>query len=232
MSWRNRTKLHRRSWSGVGWLRVCIVKWCRERRKEVESRPRIATQPNESTSNRAKMRISFAVFQGRPVRFSWLSLCIVLPFLSLSNVLPFGCNDFFGQGSRNMCATKAPTPDDVLTAQDEATPPFVVTSWLASSVYSEVMPRKKKGSWELTKDRHTAKRVNKQRSKDVDIFCCVSRQGQSVFLDWVPEFIQCIIVYPLYYRLSNVLSFIHCITVYPLYYRLSSITVIVLPLLY
>ena len=45
-----------------------------------------------------------------------------------------------------MRATKAPTPDDVLTAQDEATPPFVVTSWLASSVYSEVMPRKKKGS--------------------------------------------------------------------------------------
>ena len=41
----------------------------------------------------------------------------------------------------------------------------------------------------------------------------------------VPEFIQCITVYPLYYRLSNVLLFIHCATVFheftPLYYRFS-----------
>ena len=123
-------------------------------------------------------------FKARPVRFSWLSLAIVLPFLSLSNVLPlsivlpvrfswvyplrlpfflsllhfkarlvqFQCSeessqrqrlevwqhhqhlwrelndeafdsvmeddeDFFGQGSRNIRATKAPSPDDVLTAK-------------------------------------------------------------------------------------------------------------------
>ena len=53
---------------------------------------------------------------------------------------------FWPGGSRNMRATKAPTPYDVLPEQDEATPPFVVTSWLASSVYSEVKRRKKKGS--------------------------------------------------------------------------------------
>ena len=77
MSWRHRTKLHRRSWSRVGWLRVCIVKWCRERRKEVESRPRIATQPNESTSNGAKMRISFVVFQGKASPFFLIEFILV-----------------------------------------------------------------------------------------------------------------------------------------------------------
>ena len=106
-----------------------------------------------------------------------------------SNLHEFlGCNYFFGQGLVEICAfqQRPPKPDDVLTSEvGEATPPFVVTRWLASSVYSEAMPRKKKGSWEPAQDRHTAKRVNKQRSKDVDIFCCVSRQGQSVFLDWV-----------------------------------------------
>ena len=116
MSWRHRTKLQRRSWSRAGWLRVCIVKWCRERRKEVESRPRIATQPNESTSNGAKVWISFVVFQGK------------------------------------------------------ASPFFLI-----------------------------------------ELSHCIT----------VPEFIQCITVYPLYYRLSNVLPFIQCITVYPLYYRFS-----------
>ena len=91
MSWRHRTKLHRRSWSRVGWLRVCIVKWCRERRKEVESRPRIATQPNESASNGAKMWISFAVFQGKASPFSLIefSHCITVPeFIQCNTVYP------------------------------------------------------------------------------------------------------------------------------------------------
>ena len=88
MSWLHRMKLHRRSWSRAGWLRVCLVKWCRERRKEVESRPRIATQPNESASNGAKMWISFAVFQGKASPFFLIEfvLCItvheiILPFI-------------------------------------------------------------------------------------------------------------------------------------------------------
>ena len=70
----------------------------------------------------------------------------------------------------------SPIPDDVLTAQDEATPPFVVTCWLASSVYGEVMPRKKKGSSEPAHERDTAKRVNKQRSKVVD----TASEGNSI----------------------------------------------------
>ena len=84
----------------------------------------------------------------------------------------------------------------------------MVTSWLASSVSSEVMPRKKKGSWEPAQDRHTAKRVSKQRSKDVDIFAVFQGKASPFFLiEFIhcitaPEFIQCITVYPLYYRFS------------------------------
>ena len=59
-----------------------------------------------------------------------------------------------------------------------------------------------RGSREPAQDRDTAKRVNKQRSKDVDIICYVQCKASLCFLI---EIIHLIIVF---------LQFIHCITVF------------------